>query len=293
MERRKVLIVLFFVALVVAGYLYYPAIEEGPVTRESLGGEGGRILPVELATATAGGEKGERAAQEYVAISGIYETGRRISVTVSVSLEVTDVREIASRVTSLAYSLGGYVQHSRVTEERGYLTIKVPKSNLDAALHQIRSWGEIKLEEVNTVDLTDAILDLEARLRNAKAEEQRLLQLLERAESVRDILDIEDRLSAVRERIERLEAMKEGMEKRVDFAAINVNLWKRGYQPGKESFLDRIMRDASRALLGSVYLIVVGAAFLLIPTMIVLAVWLAYRRVATRKEVRGDSKMSV
>ncbi len=291
MERKKVMIVLFFAALVVAGYFYYPVMEEGPAGKGSLG-EGGRILPVGPATITAagtGGElKGDRAAQDYATIAGIYGTGRQISVTVTISLEVTDVKEVANRVMSLSYSLGGYVQHSRVAEERGYITIKVPKSNLDAALRQIRSWGEVKLEEVDTVDLTDAIIDLEARLRNAKAEEQRLLQLLEKAESIRDILEIEDRLSAVRERIERLEAMKEGMEKRVDFATINVNLWKKGYQPGKESFLDRIIQDAGRALLGSIYLIVVGAAFLLIPAVIALAVWLAYRRAA-----RGNSETSM
>ncbi len=289
MERKKVLIVLFFAALVVAGYIYYPVIEEGSVRKESLGGGGSRVLPVEPATVTAGGMKGERPTQGYVTISGIYETtGRQISVTVTISLEVTDVREAANRVMSLSYALGGYVQHSRVTEERGYITIKVPKSNLDAALHQIRSLGEVELEEVNTVDLTDAIFDLEARLRNAKAEEERLLQLLEKAENIRDILDIEDRLSAVRERIERLEAMKEGMEKRVDFATIDVNLWKRGYQPGRESFMDRLIQDASRALFGSIYLIVVGAAFLLIPAMLALSVWFAYRK-ATRRNLTGAS----
>ena len=284
MNKGYVVAVLLFITLVIAGYFYYPEIEKGPwLDRgEVLMGKGGQgplvTRPAVVETANTVKEYGNAASGSDLSL-GLLEAGREISVTVSMTLEVDDVRSAANRVMQLTYSAGGYVQHSSITKDRGYLTVKVPKSGLSSALSQIRSLGDVKLEEMNTVDLTDAIVDLEARLRNAKAEEQRLLDLLNKAENVRDILEIEDRLSAVREKIERLEAMKEGMRKRVDYATINVNLLRKGVSTAEKDFWDRIIEDARRALLGSIYILIVGAAFLIIPALVVSLAWIGYKRI--------------
>ncbi|MDK2371836.1 MAG: DUF4349 domain-containing protein [Candidatus Korarchaeota archaeon] len=284
MNKRYLVAVLTFLTLIVAGYIYYPETErEFPRvrTREMLEGKGGygSVTPqpeTVRTTAIAGEYDKSSAGTDF--IPGTFEVGREISITVSMVLEVEDVRNAANKVAQLAYSLGGYVKHSSVTKDRGYLTIKVPKSNLNAAIPQLRSLGEVKLEEINTVDLTDAIVDLEARLRNARSEEQRLLDLLNRAENVRDILEIEDRLSAVRERIERLEAMRESMSKRVDYATVNVDLQKRGAGTKEKSFWDKVIEDAGRALMGSIYILVVGTAFLAIPLLVASLAWIGYKR---------------
>ncbi len=288
MNKRYLVAVLIFLTLIVAGYIYYPEIErELPRgrPREMLEGKGGygpvAPKPETVRTTAIAGEYGKSSAGTDF-IPGTFEVGREISITVSMVLEVEDVGNTANKVAQLAYSLGGYVKHSSVTKDRAYLTIKIPKSNLNAALPQLRSLGEVKLEEINTVDLTDALVDLEARLRNAKAEEQRLLDLLNKAENVRDILEIEDRLSAVRERIERLEAMRESMRNRVDYATINVNLQKRGAGTTEKSFWDKVIEDASRALMGSIYILVVGTAFLAIPLLVALLAWIGYGRLRSR-----------
>ncbi|GEM_PF-1494241 len=295
MNKRYFVAVLIFLTLIIAGYLYYPEIwREFPEGRpgevfEGRGGYGSPVpQPAAVRTTTIAGGYGKSSAGTDF-IPGTFEVGREISVTVSMVLEVEDVRNAANKIAQLAYSLGGYVQRSSITKDRGYLTIKIPKSNLDAALPQLRSLGEVKLEEMNTVDLTDTIVDLEARLRNAKAEERRLLDLLSRAENIRDILEIESRLSAVRERIERLEAMREGMKKRVDYATVTVNLQRRGASTTGKSFWDKLMEDAGRALLGSVYILVVGAAFLAVPLLIVFVAWAGYRKLRSSSGQAGSS----
>ncbi len=294
--NKRYLVVLIFLTLIIAGYLYYPEIERelpGERPGEVLEGKGGYSplapQPTTVRTTAITGEYGKSSAGTDF-IPGTFEVGREISITVSMVLEVEDVKNAANKVVQLAYSLGGYVQHSSVTKDRGYLTIKIPKSNLNAALPQLRSLGEVKLEEMNTVDLTDAIVDLEARLRNAKAEEQRLLDLLSRAENVRDILEIEDRLSAVRERIERLEAMRESMKKRVDYATVNVNLQRRGAGTTEKSFWDKVIEDAGRALMGSIYILVVGAAFLAIPLLVASLAWIGYRRLRPLGDQAGSPR---
>ncbi len=290
MNKRYLVAVLIFLTLIVAGYIYYPKIErefQGGRTREMLKGKGGygpvAPQPETVRTTAIAGEYGKSSAGTDF-IPGTFEVGRDISITVSMALEVEDVRNAANKVAQLTYSLGGYVKHSSVTKDGGYLTIKIPKSNLDDALPQLRSLGEVKLEEINTVDLTDALVDLEARLRNARAEEQRLLDLLNKAENVRDILEIENRLSAVRERIERLEAMRESMRNRVDYATVNVNLQKRGAGTTEKGFWDKVIEDAGRALMGSIYILVVGTAFLAIPLLVASLAWIGYRRLRSHSD---------
>ncbi len=288
MDRKFALVAILFAILVVAGYLYYPYVVEPGKLGEVPPGMKGRFeaLPPATvrttATTRAMTKAGEYGGTTYIPynLAGMI---RKVSVTVTISLEVDDVRRAASKVEELAYSLGGYVQHSSITGERGYLTIKVPKADLETALSRIRSLGDVKREEMNTVDLTDAIVDLDARLRNARAEEKRLLDLMSKAENVRDLLEIEERLSAVRERIERLQAVKERMERRVDYATINIDLRRRGVSAHGESFFDKILRDAERALLGSIYILVVGAAFLVVPTILAVLVWVTYRRLAAER----------
>lgn len=194
--------------------------------------------------------------------------GREIAVTANIVITVDDVGIAASKASSMVSSMGGYVANSNIGKDRGFMSLKVPSDKLSEALNYLRTLGDVENEGISTVDLTENIIDLEARLRNAKAEEQRLLYLLNRTVSVQEILEVESRLSAVREKIERLEAMRKSMERSVDYATINLELRKRGKGAGV-NYLDKILEDAYKALIGSVYMVVVGGAFLLIPAIIV------------------------
>ncbi len=209
--------------------------------------------------------------------------GREISVTANIVLTVDDVGVAASKASSVISSMGGYVASSNIGKDRGFMSLKVPSDKLSEALNYIRTLGDVESEGISTVDLTENIIDLEARLRNARAEEQRLLYLLNKTISVQEILEVESRLSAVREKIERLEAMRKSMERSVDYATINLELRKRGKGVGI-NYLDKILEDAYKALVGSVYMVVVGGAFLLVPAIIVGVAYKIITRLRVRKE---------
>ncbi len=286
MERKNlfILLAIFMIVLAVAGYFYYPNIEENPsfevgphvVPRTT------KIAPVATITSAtktlqAGRFEKERTPLVIGSNEVIGAPGREISVTVRLTFTVSDVEVAATKASSIATSLGGYIQSSSISDEGGYIILKVPRERLSEALSLLKSLGKLEREEFNTIDLTNSIVDVDARLRNAKAEEGRLLELLNKAENMNDILEIEGRLSAVREKIERLEAMKKGMERRVDYSTIQLELRKKGVRPS-EDMLSKIMNDAYRALMGSIYIIVVGGAFLLIPAIIAVAAYLIIKR---------------
>jgi len=219
--------------------------------------------------------------------------GRSLIVRVELTLEVPEgqVGQAAAAVQDIAASLGGWVEHSMVTDEYATVTVKVPAGSLESALSQIRRVGTVKSESRSATDVTDQLVDLDARLRNARAEEQRLLQILERAETVSEILQVEDRLSYVRERIERLEAQKKMLEEQVDYATITVSVTIPQEEPEEPILpgfsLRDLVRSALRALVLAVTIIVVGAAFLAPVVAVGWAILLVYRRTRQRPGGQG------
>ncbi len=269
---KKVFAIIAIVGLLLAGYVVYPIVFEG---ERQVGVKYATPLPVEKSVPKADfgeiREKGPATAQAAPPMQAApsesqitLEPFRKISYEAFISLEVEDVRGTAFQVISRASQLGGYVYLSEITSDYASVIVKVPASSLWDALNYYRKLGKVTQERLSAKDVTERILDLEARIRNAKAEEQRLLDLYEKATDVKDMLAIEDRLSSVRERIERLEAMKKALENMVDYSTVHVELRKPGkpVEPGP-SDLEKLLRDAYRALMGSIYLIVVVGAALL------------------------------
>src|SRR5690606_29746185 len=107
--------------------------------------------------------------------------------------------------------------------------LRVPAGELDAFRRGVRTLGDVEAETEEVRDVTEQRADLAARLRSARVAEERLLALLsERAESLADVVAIEDRLAQVRERIEQLEANERGLRDRVELATVRVELHARG-----------------------------------------------------------------
>ena len=105
------------------------------------------------------------------------------------------------------------------------LTLRVPVEDFDQAMAALRALAEEVLAEQTTArDVTEEYTDLDARLRNLQAAETQLLTLLERADTVEDLLKIENRLAEVRQEIEQLQGRLNVLINRIALATIHVLL---------------------------------------------------------------------
>jgi hypothetical protein len=100
------------------------------------------------------------------------------------------------------------------------LTLRVPADKLDGALDTIRTLGRIIHEQVTTEDVTEEYVDLDARLRNLKKAEERLLDHLGKAILIDSTLKVEQELTRVREQIERFEGRFRFLGHRVRYSTI-------------------------------------------------------------------------
>lgn len=184
----------------------------------------------------AAGKSGSWAAEEESAGPGAAHAAaappgvaRKVIMTAQVTLEVKEFPKIHNDIIAVARQLGGYVEGSDLslpTEgvHGGSVTIRVPQEQYEAALSRVRDLGRVVTESQNAQDVTQRYVDLDARVRNLKAEEERILDILRRTRTIKETLQVEERLSAVRERIEVLEGQFRYLKFQIGMATIKVTL---------------------------------------------------------------------
>ena len=173
-----------------------------------------------MAEAPGGGDGGDAALQV---------SERRVISTGYMSVEVDDVPAAAGQVRIAAEALGGFVESSTVSgdDEDAFaeVTIRVPQEAFPEALDRVRRIGDVRSEDLRAQDVTEQFIDLDARLRSALRTEGSLLDLLDRATDVEDVIAIERELSRVRTDIERLQGQLNFLERRVSLSTLTVSLF--------------------------------------------------------------------
>ncbi len=124
---------------------------------------------------------------------------------------------------------GAYVADSDVKDRDSRLpsrvVLRVPSESFATAVTEVKALAiEVLDKRIGTHDVTEQFTDLASQLRNLRATEDQYLALLDRAEKVEDVVQIQDRLSGVRGEIELLQGRLNLLENEVDLATITVIL---------------------------------------------------------------------
>jgi hypothetical protein len=173
------------------------------------------------------------AAPEAPAGNGAAEPGpapdRYLIKNARLRLEVDDARAAADALTGAAANLGGYVssldEYTTPTGgSRVELTLRLPAARFEQSMERFAQHGKVLEKQVDTQDVTEEFLDVEARLRNLERTEERLLDHLSRTGDLEDIVRVEQEISKYREQIERLEGRLRYLENRVSFSTFRVTL---------------------------------------------------------------------
>ncbi|WP_224447084.1 DUF4349 domain-containing protein [Haloprofundus salilacus] len=158
-------------------------------------------------------------------------------------MRVDDFERARDNLTAAVEARGGYVSDTSVsnrgegneTWSQGRIVLRVPQENYTSMLDAAKSEGAVQFEETKTEDVTDQIVDLEARLENLRAERDRLRELYDRANETEDVLAVQRELSDVQSEIERLEGQLQSLEQRVAYSTLTIHL----EEPRPEGLYDR------------------------------------------------------
>ena len=178
-------------------------------------------VSVQRAVTAAGLKTAVQSAQQSV--------DRKIVRTGALELTVKSPADAAEQIRRMAESMGGYLETAQIggTKEAptADVTIRVPATRFEDAKAQIRKFAtRVESERTDARDVTRQYVDLEARLRNLRAEEAQYLAIMKSAYKVSDLLEVEQKLSEVRGQIEQQQAEFQTLSKQVETVAIAISL---------------------------------------------------------------------
>jgi hypothetical protein len=174
-------------------------------------------------------------------------------------IETEDARKAGKLLVAVLEELGGYVSDFReAVDPLGRRSIsvqvRVPADKFQSTMERLEPLGKVLSRQVTTEDVTEQFVDTDARLRNLKRTEERLLAHLDRTGELEDIVKVEHELTRVREQIEVLEGRLRFLSHRVAFSTINISLQERpkaeSVVPPETYSMAKIASEATRSLIG-------------------------------------------
>lgn len=232
---------------------------------------------------------------EYSDVSGEDTSDRKLIRTVDMSVETTSYDSALSAIKNQVSESGGYVEYIYTYNGSSYssytptrssdLTLRIPSENLDTFLGAVSDICNVIYSNESVTDVTLTYVDLESRITILETEQARLIELLEEAESLEDILTIEERLSEVQYQLESKESQKRTYDNQIDYSTVTLYLqevreltptveltvWQRigqGFAGSVENILEDISEAAIWIIIHIPYLILWGAVLLIIVLLI-------------------------
>ncbi len=216
---------------------------------------------------------------------------RQIIYNANLTVKTEDADAARQKIVRMTEEVGGFLADStmRVGEAgQRYVDIKVrvPASRFSEVVAQIRQLGKVEHESIDTQDVTEEFLDLDARLRTLRQAEERLLAMLKRSGKLADLLQIERELATRREQIEKSQGRLRYLKDRVSFSTIQVSLYEKGpavVGPSGPYDILYHVRSAYRVLVSMLQGILTALIYIVIDGVVIwlpvlLLIWLVSRR---------------
>lgn len=233
---------------------------------------------------------------------------RKLIRTVSMDAETEELEPLLESLNEKITALGGYVESRNIYNGSTYssrryrhanLTVRIPAEQLDGFVAHVGGVSNVISSDEQIDDVTLTYVDTEARVAALEIEQEQLLAMLEKAESLSDLLEIQSRLTDVNYQLESVASQLRTLENQVNYATVHLYIsevqeytpvaekttWQRiteGFADSLEGIADGAVEIFVWVLANSPYLI------LLAGTVTVLAVLLRKRKKPVKKAPRKE-----
>lgn len=174
----------------------------------------------EMSDASSGSEEADIIKQQ--------EQGRKLIKNVSLSVETQEYDVIVPKIQDKVTKLGGYVEnyYTNTGDELRYasITARIPAERLDEFITEVEASTNITYRNENVEDVTLQYVDLESHKKALESEQSRLLELMERAETIEEIIAIETRLTEVRYQLESMESQLRAMDNQITYSTVYLDI---------------------------------------------------------------------
>lgn len=157
---------------------------------------------------------------------------RMIIRTGTMNLETEDFDESLKSITELASRYRGYITNSGSSvntsgKKQGTAEARIPAQNFDSFVSESGKTGKVMSVNINGNDITEEFIDIEARCKNQKALEERLINLLNLKTAVlTDVVEVEEKLAEVRAQIESMEGRMRFLKNQSEYSTLTISLFE-------------------------------------------------------------------
>lgn len=158
---------------------------------------------------------------------------RKLIRTINLQAETEDLDPLMEGLQQQISQLGGYVQSRNLHNGSAYathrtrrvsMTIRIPAAQADALVAHLSEQSNVVSSNETIDDVTLQYVDTESRVKALQTEQNRLMELLEKADSLSDILEIESRLTQVRYELESYASQLRTLDNQITYATIHLSI---------------------------------------------------------------------
>ena len=160
---------------------------------------------------------------------------RKLIRNVSMNLETREFDALTKSISDAVTFFGGYMEQADVSGNSLYwsgersnrysnITARIPENKLDAFLTEVSSQGNVTYKNESVQDVTLQYTDITSRKKTLQMEQERLWELLEKAESVDAVIALEARLSEVRYQLESIESQLRTLDNQIVYSTVYLSI---------------------------------------------------------------------
>lgn len=160
---------------------------------------------------------------------------RKLIRNVNMDVETDQFDTLITSVTERITSLGGYTEQSDISGQRtnrnnepiprhACIVARIPADMLDTFMDTVEQGANVTNKTESTQDVTLQYSDVESRKKSLTIEQERIWELLEKADSLESILSLEERLSDIRYELESLESQLRLYDNQVNYSTVSLNI---------------------------------------------------------------------
>ena len=223
---------------------------------------------------------------------------RKWVITMSLTAETENLTDAMGLLAEKIQASGGYVESQSISgtavnsgrSPSAYITVRVPADQLDSFVEDVSGMTNVVSSSRYVEDITLSYTDTEGRVKALKTEEARLLELMEQAQNMSDLLEIEARLTEVRYQLENYTSTLRLYDNQVDYATVELRVTEvEKYTPAEEpgfwakitQGLSQSIVDLGRAIVDFISWLIIDLPYL---AVIALLAWLGVG--LTRRSIR-------
>ena len=169
-------------------------------------------------------------------LNGIVENNpknqtQKLIYTYNYSVETKEFDAFYEKISKKTSQIGGYVESSETNgsvsdgiNRYASLTLRIPADKMEQIISLLNSGSNITYQSRSSENVTLRYIDMESHLKALRTEQETLLQLMEKADKLKDVIALQSQLTQIRYEIESYESQLRSYDNLVDYSTLHLEI---------------------------------------------------------------------